>query len=85
MSDYLNYTLWRQREERMPRELERQRVALERREAQLSEQHSEQQLCEESVREAGFDDAAIAEPTDAVGASYATDESDELDFELVTR
>jgi len=30
MSDYLTYTLWRQREERLPRELERQRVAQER-------------------------------------------------------
>ncbi|MHA6695313.1 hypothetical protein [Homoserinimonas sp. A520] len=30
MSEYLTYTLWRQREERMPRELEHQRVAHER-------------------------------------------------------
>ena len=34
MSEYLTYTLWRQREERMPRELEHQRVVQER----LSEQ-----------------------------------------------
>jgi len=30
MSEYLTYTLWRQREERMPHELERQRVVQER-------------------------------------------------------
>ncbi len=30
MSDFLSYTLWRQREERMPRELEIQRATRER-------------------------------------------------------
>lgn len=30
MSEYLTYTLWKQREERMPHELERQRVVQER-------------------------------------------------------
>ena len=43
MSEYLTYTLWRQREERMPRELEHQRVVEER----MLEQ--EQQLQELTV------------------------------------
>ena len=30
MSEYLTYTLWKQREERMPHELEHQRVVQER-------------------------------------------------------
>lgn len=40
MSDYLTYTLWKQREQRMPRELEHQRVVQER----LREQEQEAQL-----------------------------------------
>lgn len=39
MSEYLTYTLWKQREERMPHELEHQRVVQER----LREQERERQ------------------------------------------
>lgn len=74
MSEYLTYTLWRQREERMPHELEHQRVVQER----LSEQVQEQRLQEEHVLdvspEAEFGEAL--EPTEAVS---------ELEHDLVTR
>jgi hypothetical protein len=40
MSEYLTYTLWKQREERMPHELEHQRVVQER----LQEQEQQPQL-----------------------------------------
>lgn len=40
MSEYLTYTLWQQREQRMPHELEHQRVVQER----LREQEQEAQL-----------------------------------------
>ena len=40
MSEYLTYTLWKQREERMPHELEHQRVVQER----LQEQEQQRQL-----------------------------------------
>lgn len=49
MSEYLTYTLWRNREERLPHDLERRRAAQERLEAQeqlLSEQAHEQLLAE---------------------------------------
>lgn len=46
MSEYLAYTLWRQREERMSHELEQLRVVKER----LNEQAQEQRL-----REAGLE------------------------------
>ena len=44
MSEYLTYTLWRQREERMPHELERQRVVQERLREQEEERQFEQEL-----------------------------------------
>lgn len=43
MSDYLTYTLWQQREQRMPHELEHQRVVQER----LREQEQEAQLAQQ--------------------------------------
>ena len=94
MSDYLTYELWRQREKRMPRELERQRVALER----LDEQRREQ-----PVRDVDLDATADAEPTDAepkdaepkdAEPKHAAEASalaasagdrDEVDLEFVTR
>ena len=39
MSEYLTFTLWRQREERMSHELEHQRVVQERVDEQKREQH----------------------------------------------
>jgi hypothetical protein len=47
MSEYLTYHLWRQREERMPHELEHQRVVEER----LREQELERQLAVSSQLE----------------------------------
>jgi hypothetical protein len=48
MSEYLTYTLWRNREERMPHELERRRAAQERLE-QDQEQLDEQALSHEQL------------------------------------
>lgn len=74
MSEYLTYTLWRNREERMPHELERRRAAQERLEQdQLDEQVQEQILGEHrpgSVRELPVPPEA-AEPADALGSEPA--------------
>jgi hypothetical protein len=43
MSEYLTYTLWQQREQRMPHELEHQRVVQER----LREQEQEAELAQQ--------------------------------------
>jgi hypothetical protein len=43
MSEYLTYTLWKQREERMPHELEHQRVVQERLQEQEQEQEQQHQ------------------------------------------
>jgi len=49
MSEYLTYTLWRQREERMPHELEQQRVLQERLNEQ--EQHEPEFEVAQTVHE----------------------------------
>ncbi|MEO7146661.1 MAG: hypothetical protein ABIW81_08320 [Terrimesophilobacter sp.] len=85
MSDYLNYTLWRQREARMPRELERHRIAVERLEAQRSEQQSEQQLREGQLLDAKLDDVVDAVHADAVESLDVLDAPEELEFELAAR
>ncbi len=70
MSEYLTYTLWRQREERMPHELERQRVVQER----LSEQArlSQEEVLDVSP-ERGIGEVAESveevEQTESIGAS----------------
>lgn len=73
MSEYLSYTLWRQQEQRLPHELERQRVVQERLDEQREERERErrEKPIPVSVPTA---DASTAELVDPV------DESAELEF-----
>lgn len=80
MSDYLTYTLWKQSEQRLSHELERQRVIQERLETQRNERETEQQPREEPALDNVRSEAA--EPADAVDS---IDASDELGLELVTQ
>lgn len=66
MSDYLTYTLWRQREERMPRELEHQRVVQER----LREQEQDRQF-EQLATSAALETTGATELADVSADTYA--------------
>lgn len=73
MSEYLTYTLWRNREERLPHELERRRAAHERLEAQeqlLSGQAHEQLLAEH--RPAPEPPGALGSLPESAGPSTAS-------------
>lgn len=83
MSEYLTYTLWRQREERMPHELERQRVVQER----LSEQAQEQRLREEGVLGVSLEHGA-GEVLDSAETGESTEQTElagELEPEFANR
>ncbi len=79
MSDYLTYTLWRQREERMPRELEQQRVVQER----LREQ--EQTMQEQELPLQGSTDSTIQVEPSIVEVEDTSTAPSESEAELVSR
>jgi hypothetical protein len=86
MSEYLTYTLWRQREERMPHELERQRVVQER----LGEQAREKRLRGEGVLdvspERGTGEAPeTTELTETGESAEQTETAGELEPEFANR
>lgn len=74
VSEYLSYTLWRQREERMPHELEHQRVAQER----LGEQVQEQQLRDEPAPD-------VSRQADTGEALEPSDPASEIEREFVVK
>lgn len=80
MSEYLTYTLWRQREERMPHELERQRVVQER----LSEQAREQQLREKEVLDVSSE-RGVGEAPETTETAEQTGTASELEHEFANR
>lgn len=80
MSEYLTYTLWRQREERMPHELERRRAVQER----LAELAQEQRLQEGDVLDVS-PERGIGETPESDDSAQSVEAAGELEPEFADR
>jgi hypothetical protein len=85
MSEYLTYTLWRQREERMPHELEQQRAVQERLAEQAQEQGVQDEVLDVSPERGIGEVAESAEEVEQTESIDPSETAGELEPEFANR